>query len=123
MLAPLEVPPMQHIVEMRTPAPEAVLAEFRAQKGIAEPLAEAAAAPETIAEEPDAEAEEGAITPRSGRILYSHTTPTDTTAPLSDRQGWRTPNTAALVCIVCTAGNHPRCGLYATEDSQPMLYR
>ena len=65
---------MQHIMEMRTPAPEVVLAEFRAQKGIAETPAEVAVAPETIAEEPDAEAEEGAITPRSGRTLSMHTT-------------------------------------------------
>ena len=64
---------MQHITEMRTPAPEAVLAEFRAQKGIADPLAEPAAAPEATAEEPAAEAEEAAVSPRSGGPLCSHT--------------------------------------------------
>lgn len=87
---------MQHIMEMRTPAPEVVLAEFRAQKGIAEAPAEVAAAPETIAEEPDAEAEEGAITPRSGRIIRMHTPPTDVAAKRSDWQGIDTSDTAPL---------------------------
>ena len=72
MLAPLEVPPMQHITEMRTPAPEVVLAEFWAQKGVAGSPTDPAAAPETIAEEPAAEAEDGAISPRSGGTLCAH---------------------------------------------------
>ena len=64
-----EVPLLEHIQEMRTPAPEQVLAEFRAQKGIAEPAAQPAI-PEQTADEPAAEAEEAVITPRSGA---SHT--------------------------------------------------
>lgn len=57
---------MQHIKDMCTPAPEVILAEFRAQKGIADPAAVQIVAPETIAEEPAAEAEEAVLTPRSG---------------------------------------------------------
>ena len=60
-----EVPLLEHIQEMRTPAPELVLAEFRAQKGVAEPAAQPAI-PEPTADEPAAEAEEAVITPRSG---------------------------------------------------------
>ena len=68
MLVAVDVPPMEHIQEMCTPAPEAILAEFRAQKGIVEAPAEPPAdVPEAIAEEPAAEAEEAAdLTPRSG---------------------------------------------------------
>ncbi len=72
VLAPLAVPPMQHIQEMCTPAPEVVLAEFRVQKGIADPKAQLAAAPETIAEEQAAEAEEPVLTPRSGESQCIH---------------------------------------------------
>ena len=60
-----KVPLLEHIQEMRTPAPELVLAEFRAQKGIAEPAAQSAL-PEPTADEPVTEAEEAVITPRSG---------------------------------------------------------
>ena len=63
---------MQHITEMRTPAPEVVLAEFRDQKGIPDPPAQPAAAPEAAAEEPAAEAEEAAVSPRSGGIPCTH---------------------------------------------------
>ena len=59
------MPLLEHIQEMRTPAPELVLAEFRAQKGIAEP-ADQPAIPEPTADEPAAEPEEVVITPRSG---------------------------------------------------------
>jgi len=68
-LALLEVPAMQHIQEMCTPPPEVVLAEFRVQKGIADPKAQPAAEPETIVEEP---AEEAVLTPRSGESQRSH---------------------------------------------------
>ena len=60
-----EVPLLEHIQEMRTPAPELVLAEFRAQKGIAEPAAQPVI-PEPTVDEPAAEDEEAVITPRSG---------------------------------------------------------
>ena len=60
-----EVPLLEHIQEMRTPAPELVLAEFRAQKGVAEPAAQPAV-PEPAADEPAVEPEEAVITPRSG---------------------------------------------------------
>jgi hypothetical protein len=61
---------MEHIQEMCTPAPEVILAEFRAQKGITEAPAEVPAdAPEAKAGQPAAETEEAAdLTPRAGEI-------------------------------------------------------
>lgn len=97
---------MQHIVEMRTPAPEVVLAEFRAQKGIAGDPTEPAAAPETIAEEPAAEDRDGAITPRSGGALCAHILTCRCASPTEFNQ-WQP------AMFPPGAAKHPGSGRYA----------
>lgn len=65
--APPEVPPASWIDDMRTPPLEAVLSQFRAQKGGPAATDGAAAAMPTEAAAPaDAAAEEPMETPRSG---------------------------------------------------------